>query len=101
MSLPREEETQKTLDASDRCESPVDDKKSEDLHPAGEHVGASGSSEAVEQVTRDRVATSVGVRRMEAIARAGERRPVLMWTVRLCILTTGWMYSLQVCDCCY
>lgn len=98
MSLPRDE-TQKTLDASDRSGSPVDDKKSEDVHPVGEHIGASDSSEAVEQVTRDRVATSVGVRRMEAIARAGERRPVLMWTVRLCILITGWMYSLQVGGC--
>lgn len=43
----------------------------------------------------DRVPTSVGVKRMEAIARAGDKRPVLMWTVRILILILGWTYTLQ------
>lgn len=39
--------------------------------------------------------TSVGVKRMEAVARAGEKRPVLMWTIRICVLITAWVYTLQ------
>lgn len=75
--------------AEDSFSKDVDGQETKSLHNSDviPHAQAASSSE--------RVATSVGVKRIEAVARAGEKRPVLMWTVRICILVLGWTYSLQ------
>lgn len=41
------------------------------------------------------VPTSFGVKRMEAVARAGKRRPVLWWTLWTALLVCAWGYTLQ------
>lgn len=52
------------------------------------------SNQAPEEKRCD-VAASAGVKRMEAVAKAGAVRPSMMWTIRICVLVTAWAYSLQ------
>lgn len=53
------------------------------------------SSKQTTEAKQSDVAASAGVKRMEAIAKAGAVRPSMMWTIRICVLVTAWAYSLQ------
>lgn len=70
----------------------------EDSQSPDEKSVNSGHSKNVPQTEHQRgtdVATSMGVKRMEAVARAGEKRPILMWIIRICLLVCTCGYILR------
>lgn len=72
------------------------DDSSRSLDSKSDHQPASGDVAAAAPHATTNVATSVGVKRIEAVGRAARKSPLLAWIIIIAVFTLCVTYSLQV-----